>query len=452
MKFMEQKPKLTVSGYRGIWDKDLNEEIAFNFGLAFAKIIKKHNGKKILIGRDARKTGPQVLNAIQKAFKKEETETKYIGIIPTPSVLLLVKKLSYDGAIIITASHNPPEYTGLKFVMETGLFAIQKEIDEIQEEFDEINEKFTPETTEIFKEIDNKEFRKIHINEILKNIDVDLIKNKKFKVAHDPINSAGSIITKELLEELGCEVFQINKEQDGEFTHEPEPILKNLGQLAEAVSKTNSIIGFAQDPDADRLVLVNEKGEILNEEYTLALAIKNILSKNPGDIAINMSTSRMSEDIANTYNKKTYRTKVGEINVVEKMMEINAIAGGEGNGGVIYPTISLSRDSLVGIALVLELMAKENKLISELVKDLPKYVMKKDKITFNGELTMLYKNLKELFKHASLNSLDGVRFDWPDSSWVHIRPSNTEPVLRIIGEAKDEKRINTIFEEIRLTL
>ena len=165
-----------------------------------------------------------------------------------------------------------------------------------------------------------------------------------------------------------------------------------------------------------------------------------------------MSTSRMSEDIANTYNKKTYRTKVGEINVVEKMMEINAIAGGEGNGGVIYPTISLSRDSLVGIALVLELMAKENKLISELVKDLPKYVMKKDKITFNGELTMLYKNLKELFKHASLNSLDGVRFDWPDSSWVHIRPSNTEPVLRIIGEAKDEKRINTIFEEIRLTL
>jgi len=450
---MKQKPKLTVSGYRGIWGQDLNEEIAFNFGLAFAKVIKKRNGRKILIGRDARKTGPQVLNAIKKAFEKEGIETKYIGIIPTPSVLLLVKKLSYDGAIIITASHNPPKYNGLKFVMEAGLFAIQKEIDEIQEEFDQTNEKFTESKNEIFfEELNNKEFRKIHIDEILKNIDIDLIKSKKFKVSHDPINSAGSIITKELLEELGCEVFQINKEQNGEFAHEPEPIQKNLEQLAKAVSENNSDIGFAQDPDADRLVLVNEKGEILNEEYTLTLAIKNIINKNPGDIVINMSTSRMSEDLANIYNKKTHRTKVGEINVVEKMIEIGAIAGGEGNGGVIYPTISLSRDSLVGIALILELMAKENRTIKEIVLDLPKYVMKKEKITFNGELTILYKNLKELFKHTSLDSLDGVRFDWPDSSWVHIRPSNTEPVLRIIGEAKDEKRINTIFEEIKLTL
>ncbi|MBU0612347.1 phosphoglucosamine mutase [Patescibacteria group bacterium] len=447
-------PKLNVSGYRGIWGKDLDEKIAFDFGRAFAKMIKEQGGHKILIGRDARKTGPQIFKAIKLALKKEGLEGEYAGIIPTPSMLLLARKLSFGGGIMITASHNPREYNGLKFINKNGLFATQKEIEKIEENRKNLieDEKNFSQKENEEEVCDNSSYQKIHIKEVLKNIDVNLIKSKKFKVTHDPINSAGSTITKKLLEELGCEVSQINEEQNGEFAHEPEPLAKNLKQLAEAVSKNNSDIGFAQDPDADRLVLANEKGEILNEEYTLALAVKSVLSKNPSDVILNMSTSKMCEDLANNYNKKVFRTKVGEPNVVEKMIERGALIGGEGNGGVIYSKINTARDSLAGIALVLELMAREKKNISEIIESLPKYFMKKDKITFSGDLTLLYEKLKAKFKEASTNTLDGLRFDWPDSSWVHIRPSNTEPVIRIIGEAKEENRINTIFNQVRLIL
>jgi phosphomannomutase len=451
---MQQKPKLNVSGYRGIWGKDLDEKIAFEFGLTFARTVKKRGGRKILIGRDARKTGSQIFKAIKSAAEKERLKIEYAGIIPTPSMLLLVKKLSLDGGIMITASHNPPEYNGLKFINKNGFFTTQEENEEIEgnrKNLTEEEKKFSQ--IEDKKEIyDNSNFRKIHIDEILKNIDADLIRSKKFKVAHDPINSAGSIITKELLEELGCEVFQINEEQNGEFAHEPEPLAKNLGQLAEAVLKSKAEIGFAQDPDADRLVLVNEKGEILNEEYTLALTVKSVLSKSPTDVVVNISTSRISEDLANACGRKVFKTKVGEPNVVKKMMETGVLIGGEGNGGVIYSKINLARDSLVGIALILELMAKEDKKISEIADNLPKYFMKKDKIIFSGDLNFLFNNLKRKFKDASVNTLDGIRFDWLDSSWIHIRPSNTEPIVRIIGEAKGENRINTIFNQVRLTL
>ncbi len=448
-------PKLNVSGYRGIWGQDLNEQIAFEFGIAFAKFIKNSGGKEILVGRDARKTGGVIFESLQTAFKNEGLEIEYAGIIPTPSMLFLIKKLSFDGGVMITASHNPPEYNGLKFINKNGLFATQTEIEEITKN----KEDLSPQTLPVYSPEarpqefpDNAKFRKLHIDEIFKNIDVSLIKSKKFKVALDPINSAGSIIAQELLKELSCEVYAINTEQNGEFAHEPEPLPKNLAQIGKAVLDSKSIVGFAQDPDADRLVIVNEKGEVLNEEYTLALSVKSVLSKNPGDIVINMSTSRVNEDIAKSYGGKTYRSKIGEANVVEMIQATNSIMGGEGGGGVIYPKINTARDSLVGIALTLELLARENKNISEITESLPQYVMKKDKITFTGKLDELYENLKITFKDATLNTLDGVRFDWADSSWIHVRPSNTEPVVRIIGEAKEENRINTIFDQVRLTL
>ncbi len=458
-------PILNVSGYRGIWGTDLNEQIAFEFGLAFAKFIKNHNGKKILVGRDARKTGGAIFGALQSAFQKEGLEIEYAGIIPTPSMLFLIKKLGFDGGIMITASHNPPEYNGLKFINSSGLFATQKEIEEITKNKETLLNSFPypGDRGNLETENDNTKFRKFHIDEILKNIDVDLIKNKKFKVALDPINSAGSIITQELLKELSCEVYAINTEQNGEFAHEPEPLPKNLGQIGKAVLDSKSDVGFTQDPDADRLVIVNEKGEVLNEEYTLALSVKSVLSKNPGDIVINMSTSRINEDIAKQYGGKTYYSKVGEANVVAMIQVTNSIMGGEGGGGVIYPKINTARDSLVGIALTLELMARparhpeegaggEEKSISEIADSLPKYFMKKDKITFSGDLNNFYEKLKITFQDTTLNTLDGVRFDWADSSWIHIRPSNTEPIVRIIGEAKDENRINSLFDQVRLTL
>ena len=293
---MEVKPKLTISGFRGIWDKDLNEKIAFGYALAFVKMIKKSGAKKILVGRDARKTGPQILRAIKNALEKESIEMDYAGIIPTPSILLLVKKLSYDGGIIITASHNPKNYNGFKFVAKDGLFIEQDKINELEEIRKSLNkdenkyqENFDLKNIE--SDNKNEEFKKIHIEEILKNIDVNLIKSKKFKVALDSINSAGSIITQELLKELGCEIYAINTEQTGEFSHEPEPLVRNLDQISKATRESNSDVGFAQDPDADRLVIVNEKGEILSEEYTLVFATLNVFSRNEyTDIAINMSS------------------------------------------------------------------------------------------------------------------------------------------------------------------
>jgi phosphomannomutase len=448
---MEQKPRLTVSGYRGIWGKSIDEQIAFDFALSFAKIIKEQGGKKILIGRDARKSGTLIFLAIKKAFEKEGLEVENAGIIPTPTVLLLVKKLGYDGGILITASHNPVEYNGLKFVMNTGLFAGPEVIEKINKNKEKLDEKFIPNPTKIENE-DNEKLRKIHINEVLKNIDIELIKNKKYRVAIDTINSAGSIIVPEFLRELGCEVFVINGDQSGDFAHEPEPLVKNLGQLEEVIIKNKADIGFAVDPDADRLAIANEHGEILSEEYTLALTVKDVLPKDPSDIVVNMSTSRMCEDIAKDFGKKVFRSKVGELNVIKKMFETGSHISGEGNGAIIYPKINTARDSIVSIGLILELMAREEKTVSALIREIPKYVMKKEKFVYTGDLEILYKKLKEKFSDAtSVNDLDGLRFDWADS-WVHVRPSNTEPKTWIIGEATTEERVDELFTQVKSLL
>jgi len=446
---METKPKLTVSGYRGIWGKELDEQIVFDFALAFAKLIKEDGGKKILIGRDARESGSLALFAIKKALDMTGLEMENVGIIPTPSVLLLVKNLGYDGGILITASHNPREYNGLKFVMKTGLFAGPETIEKINGIKNNSNEKYI--TGEKVLDGDNKKFRKIHIDEILKNIDVDSIRNKKYKIAVDTINSAGSIIIPEFLRELGCEISIINGDQSGIFGHEPEPLVKNLGQLQEIMIGKNFDVGFAVDPDADRLVVANELGEIPSEEYTLVLAVKDILPKDPSDIVVNMSTSRMCEDVAKDFGKKIIRSKVGELNVVKKMFEVGAHMSGEGNGAIIYPKINTARDSLASMALVLELMARENKTVSELMKEIPKYVMKKEKFIFESDREKFNKKLREKFSGAKLNDEDGLRFDW-DDSWVHVRPSNTEPKTWIIAEAKTEDRVNWLFQEVKALL
>lgn len=271
-------------------------------------------------------------------------------------------------------------------------------------------------------------------------------------MAIDTINSAGSIIVPEFLRELGCEVFVINGDQSGDFAHEPEPLVKNLGQLEEVIIKNKADIGFAVDPDADRLAIANEHGEILSEEYTLALTVKDVLPKDPSDIVVNMSTSRMCEDIAKDFGKKVFRSKVGELNVIKKMFETGSHISGEGNGAIIYPKINTARDSIVSIGLILELMAREEKTVSALIREIPKYVMKKEKFVYTGDLEILYKKLKEKFSDAtSVNDLDGLRFDWADS-WVHVRPSNTEPKTWIIGEATTEERVDELFTQVKSLL
>jgi len=453
---MEQKPKLSVTGYRAIWGTDLNEQIAYVYARAYAKLVKENGdlpaqaGKKILVGRDARQSGPIILSSVTKAFQAEGIEVNYAGILPTPTMLLLVKKLSYDGGVMITASHNPIEYNGIKFIVPGGRLTNAEETTKIQKFYENLTdqEKTLQGETLVEPIKDNKEYRRVHIDEILKNIDADLIRSKHFKVALDPINSGGSIITQELLQELNCEVSVINGEMTGLFAHRPEPLPENLIKTAEFVKDANVDIGFVQDPDADRLIVINENGVIIGEEKTLVLCIKNVLSKEAGDIVINLSTSSMSEVIAKEMGRKVYRTKIGEANVVQKILEVGAPIGGEGSSGAIYPKINTARDSLVGISLILELLARENKKISEISDSLPRFFMKKENIHFGGDLQVLYQKLKDTFKDASVDDRDGIRFDFRDNAWIHIRPSNTEPLVRIFGEATTEEHINTLFQMV----
>ncbi len=457
---MDQKPKLSVTGYRAIWGKDLNEQIVFEYVSSFAKMVTENSvdkkNVKVLIGRDARQTGSKIFQSAKEALERKNIEVTYIGIIPIPTVLLLTKKLGFDGGIMITASHNPREYNGVKFIMPTGKLTNEKEtarLEEIRKNLSEEDKTPVIKNTGLEEKVDNREFRKIHIAKILENIDAELIRSKNFKVALDPINSGGSIITQELLKELNCIVHVINGEPNGDFAHMPEPLPVNLEQIANAVIESKSDIGFAQDPDADRLVVIDEKGKVVLEEFSVVLATKSVLSRKElvekeNTVATNLSTTQVLKDVVEEYGGKLFRTKVGEANVIQKMEEVNACIGGEGSGGIMYPKVGYFRDSLSGIGLILELLARENKKISQIVESLPKYVMKKTKVTFTGDLNILYKDLETKFNNASINTLDGVRFDWPDSSWVHIRPSLTEPILRIFGEAKSEERIDALFQQV----
>lgn len=294
-----------------------------------------------------------------------------------------------------------------------------------------------------------------HIRKILDNINVKAIRERKFKIAVDMTNGAGAVMTPELFKELGIKLIPLNNIPNGKFTHKPEPLKENLGEIEMLVKKEMCDLGFAQDPDADRLVVIDENGEMISEEYTVALGMEAILSKGNAEnkvIVVNMSTSQMNVDIANKYGAKCIRSKVGEANVVEEMLKNNAIAGGEGGGGIIYPTINFARDSFVSMVLVLELLAKRQQTVSELVNSLPKYYMKKDKVNVSGDLKETYNKLKNHFSGTLVNELDGIRLDFGDSSWIHLRPSNTEPIIRLYGEAKSEERINSLFVEVKSLL
>lgn len=295
---------------------------------------------------------------------------------------------------------------------------------------------------------------KNHIDKILAHIDVEAIRNRKFKVAVDMINASACVVDPYLFEQLGIEYVAINNTPDGKFAHTPEPVKENLKDICEKVASSGADIGFAHDPDADRLVIINEKGEHISEEYTLGFGIEAVLSKNLGrNSVVNMSTSQMCADITEKYGGKCYRTKVGESNVFAGIEEHMAIVGGEGTSGVIYPTINNCRDGFVSMCLALELLAKRGQTVSELVDSLPKYFMQKDKASIEGKnLDELYAKLQSYFPTSVVNNLDGIRLDFPDKSWIHLRPSNTEPIIRLFGEATTPERIAELFTEAKKVL
>lgn len=447
---MPIKPELNVSGYRGIWGETLTEEIVKKYTKGFVYFTKEETSKEkpiILIGRDGRETGPIIKDIIKEELKLLGVNFVDGDIMPTPTVLFSVRKHKYDGAIIVTASHNPIEYNGLKFVNNKALFTIKGEVEKINKYSEDKEIK----NSEPGEELKSPDFPKEHAEHITKNVNTPLIKEKKFKVVADMINASACVIDPYLFEKLGVELIPVNNIPSGKFAHKPEPLKENLLETEKIVKESGADLGFVHDPDADRLVIIDENGETISEEYSLALAIENVLSKNKGKtIVINLSTSQTSADLAEKYGSKCVRSKIGEGNVVEKIIEQDAIIGGEGNGGVIYPTINTVRDSFTGLSLILELIAERNKTISECVKELPKYYIKKDKWTIVGKnLEEIYKKLKENYKEAKFDEQDGLRLDFFDKSWVHLRPSNTEPIIRLFGESKEKEKIETLFEDIK---
>ncbi len=291
----------------------------------------------------------------------------------------------------------------------------------------------------------NSETHALHVKRVLDHVDVLGISTKRYKVVLDSVNGAGCVVTATLLNKLGCQVVHLNATPNGQFPHEPEPTEKNLTGLADEVRRQKAAVGFAQDPDADRLAVVDENGKYIGEEYSLALAAKLILSRRPGTAVTNLSTSRMLDDIAKQHNGRVIRTPVGEANVIATMMKEGAVIGGEGNGGVIDPRIVGGRDSLVGIAYVLQLMADTGKTVSQIVADIPRYEIVKTKFPCRREdAERAVAAVKQAFANEKVDTQDGIRIDWPDA-WVHARASNTEPIMRIIAEAPDrataEKKI-----------
>ena len=439
---MTEQLIISVSGMRGIVGENLTDSVATDYGRAFGTFLKESCTEQkrklsVSIGRDSRLSGKQLLSAVAEGLCSVGIDVIDLGIVTTPSVGIMLRELGCVGGVVITASHNPGQYNGIKLLLGNGVAPPSNAAKQIRQYY--FDKHFGVDSSDCGKITFSEQTDITHINKVLAIIDRGTIAANKFKVILDSVNGAGGRITKILLAELGCEVVAINDEPTGLFAHAPEPIAENLKGLCEIVTTEGADIGFAQDPDADRLAIVDENGTYIGEEYSLALSAKYIFSKKTGKAATNLSTSRMIDDVAEKAGGRVIRTAVGEAHVAAAMFEHDCIIGGEGNGGVIDLRVGPIRDSLVGIALVLQLMAETGKTISQLVDEIGGYYMKKDKFTADTlQAQQIFNLAKKAFDDANLDTTDGYRFDF-DDGWLHLRASNTEPVIRIIVEAIDQR-------------
>ena len=426
--------KISISGIRGIIGKSLTNGVISDFSKAFATYINKGT---VVIGKDTRPSGNAIEKIVISCLRELGINVIYAGICPTPTVQILIKKLKAQGGIIITASHNPIQWNGLKFANNKGIFLDEKQNEKMIKTY---NSKRFKKTNKKGKYLKLSNPHDHHLRSVLKIIDLKKIQQKKFKVVLDSCNGAGSKITEALLKKLGCKVIHINSDIKKAFARGTEPTPKNLKGLCKKVKQTNSDIGFAQDPDVDRLSIVSDKGIAIGEEYSMVLAAMQVLSmKNTRSpiMVTNLSSSMMIDSVAKKYKGKVLRSKVGEINVVSKMIRSKAVFGGEGNGGVIYPEVISSRDSLTGIVLILSLMATREQKLSKIINDIPKYHMIKTKVSCrsNTEVKNILNKVIKKYKKEKMITSDGIKVLFKDS-WLHVRPSNTEPVIRIITEGK----------------
>jgi phosphomannomutase len=443
---------ISVSGMRGVVGENLTPIVAAEYGSAFGTFLRSSidaGGRPftVCIGRDSRVSGPMLMSAVTAGLCAVGIDVIGLGIVPTPSVGIMVRRLSCEGGIIITASHNPIPYNGIKLLLSNGMAPPSATANEIRRTFWDRHFYFVS-SERCGKVTCSLETDRVHVEKILGIVDAQRIAAKRYRVVLDSVNGAGAGIAKILLAELGCDVVAVNDEPTGLFAHEPEPTAANLTGLCWRVKQERADLGFAQDPDADRLAVVDEKGNYIGEEYTLALAARQVFSQRSGPAAANLSTSRMIDDVARRAGGSVIRTPVGEANVANAMIEHNCIIGGEGNGGVIDLRVGPIRDSLVGIGLVLQLMAETGKSISQLVQEIGGYSMHKDKFAADAQQARQIQELAVAkFDDATMNVADGLRLDFPDG-WIHLRTSNTEPVMRVIVEAKDEATARRYLQAI----
>jgi phosphomannomutase len=441
---------VSVSGIRGRVGDALTPEVVARYASAFgAWCLAQGGSRAIVVGRDSRVSGPMFHRIVVGTLQLVGCDVIDIGLTTTPGAQMTVEHHHAAGAVMLSASHNPIEWNALKLIGSSGLFLEASQGAAMRGLLE------TGFTTAAWDQIGNvtcdTEVAARHVATVLAipYVDVDAIRRRRFKVALDCVRGAGATVMPALLAGLGCDVVAINMEPDGRFPREPEPIPENLSALEALVKESGADIGMAVDPDVDRLAIVSDEGRAIGEDYTLALAAKLVLRHKRGPVVTNLSTSLLVEDVAREAGVPAIRAPVGEVNVAVRMRDEGAPIGGEGNGGVILPEVHLGRDAPIGAALLLQLLVEEGRPLSQIARSLPSYVIVKDKLARpNASLDTVYGALRAAFADAAADTQDGLRLAWADR-WVHVRPSGTEPIVRVIAEAPDEAQARELVRRSR---
>jgi phosphomannomutase len=435
---------ISVSGLRGVVGESLTPTVAANYVAAFSAELPPG---PIVLGRDGRATGPMLAEAVAESLAGCGRRVLDAGVAATPTLGVLVRTQGAAGGVQISASHNPRQYNGLKLFARQGRVISAAAGSRVLDRYRTGSS--GRHTADLVDGEPVEDSCSAHLELLRATCDVERIRGRKFRVLLDANHGAGSPLGRKLLRELGCEATVLGGEPDGDFEHPPEPTADNLATVLQQVGRRGEAVGFCQDPDADRLAIIDENGRYLGEEKTLALCVDHVLrSGRLSPVVTNCSTSRMSEDVAARYGVPFFRSKVGEANVVDLMLETGAVLGGEGNGGVIDPRVGLVRDSFVGMALVLDAMAARGLPVSALADELPQYAIHKTTIAVAADrIADALDALGRHFSDASTDRLDGLRLDWPDKSWLLVRPSNTEPIVRAFAEATTVERARDLCAE-----
>jgi phosphomannomutase len=445
-----------VSGVRGLVGTDLTPEVVARWAAAFGTWAK---AGKVVLGRDARTSGPMFARAATAGLMSVGCHVIDVGLVTTPTVQLAVEHTRAAGGIILTASHNPIEWNALKFVGPDGIYLSVEDGARVAElvRNDRIERAGYDALGDVGVDSGAVE-RHLEALLALRSLDVKAIRRRRFRVALDTVRGAGGVVMPELLERLGCRVAAINLQTDGYFPRPPEPLPEHLKPLGALVRKHKADVGIAVDPDVDRLAVVDERGRPIGEDYTLAFAVRAVLGgravgRKGGKqtVVCNLSTSLVVEDAARAYGAHVVRSPVGEAHVARKIIAVKAAIGGEGNGGVMYPPLHVGRDAPVAAALVLALLAREGKTVSQLVASAPQYAIVKAKVARGARLEPVYEALRRDFAEATVDTQDGLRLAWPDR-WLHVRPSNTEPIIRFIAEAPTVADAERLIDEAKKNL